>query len=308
MAYRIFRNGIDELPADVTSFTAEDSGDFREYLSGSLKAAQANSYENIALTIADNISVSEALSAVKDESQNTDIGIILIAEDGHFTDLPENIAFGIDDFLMDRFEDMIADECLQETDGEPEEPIDKKPSKKQGHSIPFLGKSAKAFRASEPCESAARYDKPDDDLQVSNFAVMGLAPMAAMSCAAPAMSLAERVSHISDTWQELLLNLIDEKGYTDTEVYKKANIDRKLFSKIRSNPAYQPRKITAVAFALALELNLDETRDFIARAGYAFSPSSVFDLIIEYFITNNVYDIYQINLAVFEHNQPTIGG
>ena len=140
------------------------------------------------------------------------------------------------------------------------------------------------------------------------FSVMGVAPMAAMSCAAPQMSIADRVAHISDTWQELLLNIIDEKGYTDTEVYKRANVDRKLFSKIRSNPAYQPKKITAVAFALALELNMDETRDFLARAGYAFSSSSVFDLIIEYFIENKVYDIYQINTALFEHDQPIIGG
>ena len=132
--------------------------------------------------------------------------------------------------------------------------------------------------------------------------------MVAMSCAAAGMSLDERVKHLSDTWQELLLNTIDAKGYTDAEVYKKANVDRKLFSKIRSNPSYQPKKITAVAFALALELNLDESRDFLARAGYAFSESSVFDLIIMYFIENKVFDIYQINLALFEHDQPTIGG
>lgn len=143
-------------------------------------------------------------------------------------------------------------------------------------------------------------DKPDDTL-------MGCAPMAAMAVAA-GMSLDERVKHISDTWQETLFSIIDEKGYTDSEVYKKANVDRKLFSKIRSNPSYQPKKITAVAFALALELNLDESRDFIGRAGYAFSESSVFDLIIMYFIENKVFDIYQINLALFEHDQPTIGG
>lgn len=78
-------------------------------------------------------------------------------------------------------------------------------------------------------------------------------------------------------------------------------------SKIRSNPAYQPKKITAVAFALALKLSLDDTKDFIGRAGYAFSPSSIFDLIIEYFIEREVYDIYTINLALFEHEQPLLG-
>ena len=123
----------------------------------------------------------------------------------------------------------------------------------------------------------------------------------------PAHTLDEAVSHISDTWQESLLHLIDTKGYTDVDVYKRANVDRKLFSKIRSNANYQPRKITAVALALALELNLDETRDMLARAGYALSPSSKFDLIIEYFIDHEVYDTYTINLALFEHGQPLLG-
>ncbi len=120
-------------------------------------------------------------------------------------------------------------------------------------------------------------------------------------------SLDDVIGQLGETWQECLLRLIDEKGYTDTEVYKRANVDRKLFSKIRCNSSYQPKKITSVAFALALRLNLDETRDFLSKAGYAFSNSSKFDLIVEYFIENEVYDTYTINLALFEHEQPTLG-
>ncbi|MBR6223921.1 MAG: macro domain-containing protein [Lachnospiraceae bacterium] len=138
------------------------------------------------------------------------------------------------------------------------------------------------------------------------------APMASMNMAFPMAgakksSLDDRVKQVADTWQESLFHMIDERGYTDTEVYKRANVDRKLFSKIRSNTSYQPKKITAVAFALALKLNLDETRDMLRRAGYALSPASVFDLIIEYFIEQGVYDTYTINLALFEHDQPLIG-
>ena len=140
---------------------------------------------------------------------------------------------------------------------------------------------------------------------------MMVEPPAAMSiseaCAAPKRSLDDVVKNIGETWQESLLRLITEKGYSDTEVYKRANVDRKLFSKIRSNKNYQPKKNTAVAFALALRLNLDETRDFLRRAGYAFSPSSIFDLIIEYSIDHGIYDLMLINGALFDHDQPQLG-
>ena len=140
------------------------------------------------------------------------------------------------------------------------------------------------------------------------------APVCAESAPAPAApspkkkrKLEDIVLHVSDTWQESLLRIIDEKGLKDSAIYQKAGIDRKLFSKIRSNKDYQPKKATAVVFALALELNLDETKDMLSRAGYALSPSSVSDLIIEYFIMNDVHDIYTINMALYSHNQPVLG-
>ncbi|MCR5485937.1 MAG: macro domain-containing protein [Lachnospiraceae bacterium] len=136
---------------------------------------------------------------------------------------------------------------------------------------------------------------------------MMAAPMAVSGTEKAGRSLDDLMANVSETWQESLFRLIDEKGYTDTEVYKRANVDRKLFSKIRSNAGYQPKKITAVAFALALRLSLDETKDLLGRAGYALSPSSRFDLIIEYFIGQEVYDTYTINLALFEHKQPLLG-
>ena len=117
----------------------------------------------------------------------------------------------------------------------------------------------------------------------------------------------ERIRHLDKTFQEHLFTIIDRKGLKDPEVYKKANIDRKHFSKIRSNVDYKPSKMTAVALAIALELNLDQTRDLLMRAGLALSSSNIFDLIIEYCIENKVYDIYEINCILFEYDQPLLG-
>ena len=133
------------------------------------------------------------------------------------------------------------------------------------------------------------------------------APAAAAAVMPKKRSLDDVMKNISETWSESLLRMITERNLKDSEVYKRANVDRKLFSKIRSDKDYKPKKTTAVAFALALRLNVDEAKDFIGRAGYAFSPSSKFDLIIEYFIDNQVYDFMTINLALFEHDQPQIG-
>ncbi len=118
--------------------------------------------------------------------------------------------------------------------------------------------------------------------------------------------LQDALEQVDESFSQMLLRKIDEKNMTDAQCYKKAQIDRKLFSKIRSQQNYRPSKQTAISFALALELSLAEAKDLLLKAGFALSRSSKADIIVEFFILHGIYDIMQVNEALYEFDQPLL--
>lgn len=138
--------------------------------------------------------------------------------------------------------------------------------------------------------------------------------MPMMSASAPAPRKAAKADDLEDWLQQqddsfavTLLKLIDRKGMTDVECYKKAQISKKTFWKINNDAHYRPSKQTVIAFAIALELNLEETEQFLRTVGFSLSHSNTFDMIIEYYITNEIYDLYEINAALYRYDQVCIG-
>ena len=127
-----------------------------------------------------------------------------------------------------------------------------------------------------------------------------------VSCTVP--SLDDMLKNLDCGFAETLFRYIDEKGITDVECYKRANVDKKTFSKIKCNKAYKPSKVTAVSFAIALRLNIDETNHLLNTVGMSLSRSNKFDIIIEYFITTGNYEsIFDVNEVLYKFNQTTLG-
>lgn len=269
-----------------------------------------------------------ALSCFREHLTDSEMEITLVVFDRGSVALSASLVDEVEQFIDERYvkrqleKEMSRDSMIYGAEHERRDAF----RRRQGFTIPFLPnarrEAAVAREDRRPVEEAlgeALFEEP----QVAEDAV-GEAPQAAprpAESAKPAReksrkqqktsaikqgSLQDAINNIGETFQQKLLHMIDERSYTDAQVYKKANLDRKLFSKIRCNEAYNPSKKTVLSLALALELNLDETVDLLARAGFALSPSSKADLIIEYCIQNEKYDVMDVDTILFHYGLPTL--
>lgn len=160
-------------------------------------------------------------------------------------------------------------------------------------------------RGFPPFLSAEKAAMPEQELITGDLSDSGLSP--ACPDFMPGTDWQKLISQTDEGFSGTLLRLIDERGISDVECYKRANVDRRLFSKIRSDPEYRPSKPTVFAFAVALELTLEETRQLLMKAGFALTHSSKLDVVMEYCISHRCYDVLQINEVLYELDLPLLG-
>lgn len=222
--------------------------------------------------------------AVRDFLRTSDLDVKLVVSSTKY--LPFRSAF------HEELDDYIGEQLCSSEEPLSEESSSEESSFEEADEVPRL--RAKTFLSAEVSET------PEPDL------------LCETECLSPTTvalpPLDDWIDQLDESFSDRLLHLIAERGKSEVEVYKKANLDRKLFSKIRSKKNYTPKKSTILALCVALELDLEETEDLLSRAGYALSHASVADIIVEYFLIHENYDLFRLNETLFYYDQPLLGG
>jgi len=241
----------------------------------SLELAKANNLESIAFPLISSgvykyprdLALEVARSAIRDFLLENDMSVFLVVFDKKSFSLSEKLYSDIKTFIDDNYADM-------------------------------------QINSTQLSANYRLREKRTQSLEDNSESSFSLPPLKAPRFSS---SLNNMLSRLEETFSQRLLRFIDEKNRIDADVYKRANIDRRVFSKIRSNKDYKPSKNTAIALAIALELPLDDTRDLLMSAGFALSRSNVQDVIVEYFIGKGNYNIFEINEALFAFDQSLLG-
>lgn len=262
-----------------------------------------------------------ALDAIRDFVLHNDLMVYLVVYDAASFRIGEKLQQDIRQYIDDRY---VAEHGGVQEPGQPlvatallcEQIVERSDFAEPNELLPEAEKPGEWWTTDAACEDAPRSDEGivsglRDRLFARPLAAAPAAPPPQASTAAPGADweaeLHKLLQQQDESFTQRLLRLIDESGMTDPECYRRANVDRRVFSKIRSNPRYQPSKQTAVAFAVALRLSLAQTESLLRTAGLALGRSNHFDLIVSYFIEYGIYDVMTINEALYAFDQPLLG-
>lgn len=247
-----------------------------------------------------------ALSEIEAFMSESDMNVYLVVFDEKSVSLSSELYGDIDEYINDNYVEEKNQEEYPDSYGRNER-VRRGPEYVAGgfasavSSVPGFFKANKTEKRKR--KEAELFEESAEDLEELSSLDMCLS--------APQLdeerSLEDVVKNLDKTFMELVFSFADAKGLTDVEVQKKANLDRKAFSKLKCGTTKNPSKSTALALAVALELDLDDTQDLLSRAGLALSPCSKQDVIVQYFIEKEAYDIYEINVALFEHGEQLLG-
>ena len=253
-----------------------------------------------------------ALSCFQEFLLQHDMEIYLVVFGSQILRLSEKLVSDIDSYVDDHY---VQDACRREYDhGRPEPELGyavRASSALNEHPLPFASHAEPEEDRTDETAEPDFESRPGPPAEMARG--MSVFGSAALSSASPAArkhmvgrSLEDILNRSEETFQQQLFRLIREKGMKNSEVYKRANLQKQLFSKIKADKDYIPKKNTVLALCLALQLTLDETLDLLARAGYTLSPGSKADLVVEYFIDQKVFDIYTVEAALYEHQLPML--